>query len=57
MKNTQENYGWQYSEPTPAHDYILPAVLHLLPERRSMNILDAGCGNGFLAGQLFRLGH
>jgi len=57
MTETQEKYGWQSPEPTPAHGYILPAVTRLLPAGKPLRILDAGCGNGFLAGQLARMGH
>jgi 2-polyprenyl-3-methyl-5-hydroxy-6-metoxy-1,4-benzoquinol methylase len=57
MTEIQENYGWQSPEPTPAHDYILPAIIRLLSEGKPLRILDAGCGNGFLAGQLSAMGH
>lgn len=57
MENQKSNFGWKTSEPTPAHDYIVPAVLRLLPGGRLLRILDAGCGNGYLAGKLSALGH
>lgn len=57
MTEVQEIYGWQTPEATPAHDYILPAVIRLLPEGKMLRILDAGCGNGYLSGYLSGMGH
>jgi 2-polyprenyl-3-methyl-5-hydroxy-6-metoxy-1,4-benzoquinol methylase len=57
MGNQISNFGWKTSDRTPAHDYIAPAVLQLLPSGRSLQILDAGCGNGYLAGKLSAQGH
>ena len=46
------------SRASHAHRYLLPAIRRLLagfPETRQ--ILDAGCGNGSLSHELFRLGY
>lgn len=57
MDQFNDNYGWQSADPTPAHAYLLPNILKLLPGDSPLNILDAGCGNGFLAGKLASRGH
>jgi len=38
------------------HDYTLPAMLSFLPST-PCTMLDAGCGDGYLAGQFSKLGH
>jgi len=38
------------------HSYTLPAIQNLLPSGK-LKILDAGCGNGFIAGRLADMGH
>lgn len=53
------------AEPTPSeeaeekayHRYLLPVLKPLLPRRQELNILDAGCGFGYLTAQLAALGH
>jgi 2-polyprenyl-3-methyl-5-hydroxy-6-metoxy-1,4-benzoquinol methylase len=57
MDYSKTNFGWQSPEPNFSHAYILPAVLALLPKGKKLNILDAGCGNGYIANQLAELGH
>lgn len=52
-----QRYGWESCQATPAHECLLPAILKLLPKGRTLSILDAGCGNGFVAGKLAELGH
>jgi len=52
-----KHYGWKSHDATPAHSYVLPAIIKLLPRGRVLSILDAGCGNGFVAGKLAELGH
>lgn len=39
------------------HPHVLPAILSFLPANAGLNILDAGCGHGFFAAELARLGH
>lgn len=50
-------YGWKSCQATPAHSCLLPAIFKLLPQGPRLSILDAGCGNGFVAGKLAELGH
>jgi 2-polyprenyl-3-methyl-5-hydroxy-6-metoxy-1,4-benzoquinol methylase len=57
MNNPKTQFGWESANPVLAHRYIIPAILSLLPTDRPLNILDAGCGNGYLAHHLTQLGH
>ena len=50
-------FGWKSAEAELAHAYLLPAILDFLPKKQGLRILDAGCGNGFIAGKLAELGH
>ena len=49
-------FGWKTAEPNADHKYTFPAILKLIPSGK-MKILDAGCGNGFIANRLSELGH
>ena len=49
-------YGWSSADCTPAHKYLLPRITTLIPQN-VQRILDAGCGNGYLAGKLADLGY
>ena len=51
-----EDYGWTSASAQEVHAYILPAIISLLPPGK-LNILDAGCGNGYIAAELASLGH
>ncbi len=51
-----QEYGWESADALADHSYTLPAIKSLLPAGK-LNILDAGCGNGFIAGQLAGIGH
>ncbi len=51
-----QEYGWESADALADHSYTLPAIKSLLPAGK-LNILDAGCGNGFIAGQLAGMGH
>jgi len=57
MVNEQINYGWTDPHATCAHEYVLPAIIQALPVGKGLRILDIGCGNGYVAGQLAQLGH
>jgi len=56
-KALYNKYGWQNKQPTDAHKYILPKIIELLPKNNTdLKVLDIGCGNGFTAYRLARLG-
>jgi 2-polyprenyl-3-methyl-5-hydroxy-6-metoxy-1,4-benzoquinol methylase len=60
MTVEQTEFGWLSSDPTCAHDYLLPGVLSSIEKlygERRVRILDLGCGNGFVASRLAELGH
>lgn len=60
MTVEQTEFGWLSSDPTCAHDYLLPGVLRSIEKLygdRRVRILDLGCGNGFVASRLAELGH
>ena len=53
-----KNYGWKNAEAVESYLYIFPKIIQLLPKSKSkLLILDAGCGNGYLASQLANMGH
>ena len=49
---------WNYGEkPEHTHGYLLPKVLELIgPITPGLRILDVGCGNGSMAGELLKRG-
>lgn len=51
-------YKWVSTQSHGHHEYNVPGVLGLLPKKeRPLRILDAGCGNGFLASAMSKRGH
>jgi len=54
--NRSGEYEWTSAEAQDDHEYTLPAIISLLPPG-SLKILDAGCGNGYIASRLAGLGH
>jgi len=50
-------YGWGSNKPKESHNYIFPKIQELLPNEKKLRILDAGCGNGYMAAELAKLGH
>jgi 2-polyprenyl-3-methyl-5-hydroxy-6-metoxy-1,4-benzoquinol methylase len=50
-------YGWVTAEPNDSLSYVAPKILAELPPKSPLQILDAGCGNGCLAGMLAEMGH
>ncbi|MEA2205382.1 MAG: hypothetical protein QOE77_2158 [Blastocatellia bacterium] len=60
MTVEQAEFGWVSSDPTDAHNYLLPAICRCVKDLfgdKRVRILDLGCGNGFIASQLAQLGH
>lgn len=54
-------YGWKNEGSTQAHAYLLPKIAKALSKviinHKPLNVFDAGCGNGFIAGSLLKMGH
>jgi 2-polyprenyl-3-methyl-5-hydroxy-6-metoxy-1,4-benzoquinol methylase len=50
------NYGWDSAVPTSC-GYLAPAILKILRARGARRVLDLGCGNGELCGQLAGAGY
>ena len=60
MTQSIATYHWENAEATDANANLLPVVSRLIDAQckgRSLNILDIGCGNGFVAGQIATKGH
>ena len=51
-----EEFVWRQAGLTPAHRYLLPALLQVLRRARARTVLDLGCGNGALTQALGRAG-
>ena len=52
-----KSYGWDSADPLADHAYTFPSIVKLLPLGKGLCILGAGCGNGFIAGELASMGH
>ncbi|MGO9059411.1 MAG: class I SAM-dependent methyltransferase [Candidatus Binataceae bacterium] len=50
-------FGWSDAAEHTHHAVLWPSIKGLLPVSNRLSILDAGCGNGFIAAQLRKLGH
>lgn len=50
-------YGWESARSPASAGYIAPIVLQLLQDIRARRVLDLGCGNGDLCGQLAAAGY
>lgn len=46
-----DDYGWSEEQPEST-SYINPAILLIARQANARTVLDAGCGNGALAGEL-----
>ena len=57
INNEPTNFGWKSAKPELHQQYTIPSILYLLPQRKSLNIIDVGCGNGFLVNYLSQFGH
>lgn len=50
-------YGHDQAGALRHHAYVVPAIQALLPPGKGLSILDAGCGNGYVAACLAQMGH
>jgi len=60
MNPEHRQFGWKDSGPNCAHEYILPAVfeqIDTLYHGKPVQILDIGCGNGYVAAKLVQRGN
>jgi 2-polyprenyl-3-methyl-5-hydroxy-6-metoxy-1,4-benzoquinol methylase len=51
-----KDYGFTTSAPAHTFGYLLKPILSLLDKSKNKQILDLGCGNGFLANYLVKQG-
>ncbi len=52
MYELEETHWWYRG----LHDLLFSSIQNAFPERRNLNILDAGCGTGFVLGCLNKYG-
>ena len=60
MLDMEEKYEWEYKQGAaapPAFDYAAPAMLKLLTPGTDLNILEIGCGAGYMSHLMSTLGH
>jgi 2-polyprenyl-3-methyl-5-hydroxy-6-metoxy-1,4-benzoquinol methylase len=63
ITNPLSDYGWESSDATHAHGFLLPVLLEVFEDiakkndKQQIKIIDVGCGNGYLAGQLLTQGY
>jgi 2-polyprenyl-3-methyl-5-hydroxy-6-metoxy-1,4-benzoquinol methylase len=50
-------YKWKHGGEQSHHVYCWKAIEQGLPNGKQLNVLDAGCGPGFITAQLAALGH
>jgi len=53
----QNRYNWESAGEHSHHTFLLPAVMSLIPSRKSLSVLDAGCGSGYLTMKVAELGN
>jgi 2-polyprenyl-3-methyl-5-hydroxy-6-metoxy-1,4-benzoquinol methylase len=55
--NFEGSYFWEHGGEQSHHSYCWRAIARGLPKMTRLDVLDAGCGPGFVADRLARLGH
>lgn len=56
VRPSQVKYGWQSSQPTNSVAYCRAAIEKHLHRHGCKRVLDVGCGNGAMTGQLHQAG-
>jgi 2-polyprenyl-3-methyl-5-hydroxy-6-metoxy-1,4-benzoquinol methylase len=57
MMQVAEKYGWTKIYQLSDVEFFLMPIIQYLPQGSVLNILDAGCGSGFITARLAELGH
>ncbi|TSJ38527.1 class I SAM-dependent methyltransferase [Mucilaginibacter corticis] len=52
-----KDYGFYVSDPAHTFSYLQQPILSLLDKSKNKCILDLGCGNGYLANLLLKMGY
>jgi SAM-dependent methyltransferase len=50
-------WTWTTADEQPHHSYLLKSIDALFPTGSALSVLDAGCGNGFIAARIASRGH
>ncbi len=53
---SSESFGWKDGRQTTAHSYLWPAIKPFLEKGLAGNLIDAGCGNGWMAAEAATIG-
>lgn len=57
MSSAYKEYGYSDESPTYSHSYLYSSLLQMLNPSTNRVILDVGCGNGYIAAELIKLGY
>jgi 2-polyprenyl-3-methyl-5-hydroxy-6-metoxy-1,4-benzoquinol methylase len=55
--NSPAEFVWTPEGQGHFQEYLIPSLHALLPTRRKLSIIDAGCGNGIMTAHMARMGH
>ena len=56
-KNDSREYGWVSPEALGSASYLNPIIFDILSKYQIKKVVDLGCGNGFLAGEISKKGY